>query len=1407
MRFRALLGIAISATLIFTAAPAAMAVDDPGIPLIVDGEISAVIVLPVDPGERVVAAAESLADSLADVSGDDAPDIISVVDMLGPTPPDPSLTRILVGLHSHTAQAMEVEFDGLSRDGWVVHAHAATPGVPQSLEIVGPTDDGSWAGTMAFIERELGVRWLMPGETGDYVPTATDVSVGVVNRRFEPAFSMGELYSIPENPWIERMGMQRSMDPGDRFSHNMYRIFPAGLYATTHPEYYPVVNGQRRIPGQNGIPGHYQWNPRFTPETKQVVVDYILYFFANNPDAQWFSLGVNDENGFDDEVTLNAPANSIGVPSVSDPYFAWVNDIVDTVTAGGTQFQDKLFGVVAYSALQDAPSFDLNPQVVPFLTKDVGIWLDTTIRDSDRDWIADWQDVASTIGFYDYTYGTFYSLPRIYPHLMQDGYEYLESIGVKSYFAEWQPNWGEGPKGYIQAKLTRDPSLDVDDLLEEWATLAVGSAAAAPLIQYYEHWEDFWTTRVTSTDWWEASKRGIYLNIHTSAYLDAVNQNDIDLTKNLMAQVESLAVTADQQARADVLSRNADIYVAAMASYPKSTVTVASETEALAWLAADGGVATAIEQAALRNQLLDAELARPDSALYADPRGFGAGNNWNGVNTHLQSRFVEYLGASEASGGPVTERLRDLASAPDDTLLRTFAREILVRSVPAENTVVDPSFEQQSGDLTASGTWYTQTNAAGGRFFASEDVARTGSKSIEAEDVAFSAISQVVPVTAGAGTAVAHYRTPADTSSTASLWFKVGLLAADGTQIAINHAYTDTLNASGAAGTWKEARLQFPIPADVGGVPVTDILLQLEVYQQTDGVPVYADDFEFSQSAPLDTAAFDAVRGGYARILETSQADRYTPASLGAAQDAYDAVIAAIREYGLTAQSAFDALVEDARVAFADLELRPSTIENSRWLSDIAYEAGSWSPASGVQTGIHLDLNAAGVPYEVQTDTGQSPSAKAVGVEAPSDLVYDLSALGVDTFEATPAIDAGADLPRLFSTDVTLPLGGTRFAVDQTGFVTAHGQDGVASFVLSTTENGSSYIGDADLPPVYSPLLRIIEADDTVREVRATQSVDVRDWMADTNLNNTDVGQMQQLSGAGNGTAKSYLFFDIPSDIDLDTVKKVELDMWLAATFGVTTLTVSGSTVDAWDADTITYNTQPTAYTEAEVDALPPVEFAVYGDGELLATASARFGETPAALSIPLDEVAELRLATSANTGPLAPHAVWADARIYDFVLTETPGPSESPDPDPSGGPTPEPTDGATDGGAWATVDVGEARVEVGGTLDVSVTGLTPGQQIQATVYSEPMAVTGIPRASSSGTVAFPVQIPAGFALGAHTLEITSAGQAAIRIPLTVVASGQLADTGGQLPAAIVLLALGALAAGAALRLRHRRGA
>ncbi|MCT9002486.1 choice-of-anchor I family protein [Microbacterium memoriense] len=123
----------------------------------------------------------------------------------------------------------------------------------------------------------------------------------------------------------------------------------------------------------------------------------------------------------------------------------------------------------------------------------------------------------------------------------------------------------------------------------------------------------------------------------------------------------------------------------------------------------------------------------------------------------------------------------------------------------------------------------------------------------------------------------------------------------------------------------------------------------------------------------------------------------------------------------------------------------------------------------------------------------------------------------------------------------------------------------------------------------------------------------------------------------------------------------------------------------------------------------------------------------------------------------------------------------------------------------WATIDIGSGRVEQGGALPVVLSGLTPGQQIGATLYSDPIVITGIPTAGLDGRTAFTVRVPSNLALGAHTLVISAPGQVDIRVPVEVVAPGTLAATGGTFPIGFVtVLALGVLVAGIVLTVRRR---
>ncbi|WP_125133033.1 choice-of-anchor I family protein [Microbacterium sp. 10M-3C3] len=135
------------------------------------------------------------------------------------------------------------------------------------------------------------------------------------------------------------------------------------------------------------------------------------------------------------------------------------------------------------------------------------------------------------------------------------------------------------------------------------------------------------------------------------------------------------------------------------------------------------------------------------------------------------------------------------------------------------------------------------------------------------------------------------------------------------------------------------------------------------------------------------------------------------------------------------------------------------------------------------------------------------------------------------------------------------------------------------------------------------------------------------------------------------------------------------------------------------------------------------------------------------------------------------------------------------------------PGSGVQTGGTWAKVALSNGgRVEQGTALQVTLTGLTPGQRVAATLFSTPITVSNIPAADASGTTRFAVQIPAGFDLGAHRLVITTAGQDPIQVGVTVVRPGALAATGAETPWGIALAgALLLVAGGLAVTLRKRR--
>src|SRR5690606_31551695 len=129
-------------------------------------------------------------------------------------------------------------------------------------------------------------------------------------------------------------------------------------------------------------------------------------------------------------------------------------------------------------------------------------WKDLEIGSIGTQHTENWMLSAQNLGFYEYLYGAQYNLPRVYNQQMAENYQFAKGQGVIGHVAEIYPNWGEGPKPWVSAKLQWDPDQDVDLLLYDWYLHAVGEEAAPYLEQYFEKWEQIWTERMLESDWY-----------------------------------------------------------------------------------------------------------------------------------------------------------------------------------------------------------------------------------------------------------------------------------------------------------------------------------------------------------------------------------------------------------------------------------------------------------------------------------------------------------------------------------------------------------------------------------------------------------------------------------------------------------------------------------------------------------------------------------------------------------------------------------------------------------------------------------------------------------------------------------------------------------------------------------------
>ncbi|NUR83513.1 MAG: DUF4838 domain-containing protein, partial [Nonomuraea sp.] len=468
-------------------------------------------------------------------------------------------------------------------------------------------------------------------------------------------------------------------------------------------------------------------------------------------------------------------------------YYAWVNAVVTRVLA---QKPGVRFGLLAYRKLETPPSFALNRQVVPFLTQDRYAWTDPAAETAGHALVDRWLAVCSQLGFYDYLYGAPYLLPRMFTRRYARTIQYAKQRGIVAHYAELYPNWGEGPKPWVSAKLLWDAGADPAALQREWCERAVGTAAAPDLSAYFELWEQFWAERVPGSSWF--LPEATYQTFNLPQYLDLVEEGDLTRSRTLLDSVVARASTAQQKARATVLRRAYEFYEASALSYPRAVTPPTTQEAALAMLR--GGVDAhqgRLDLAARRLALIKEFATDPVLVLQMNPASY-PNLTWTGWNPGEYWSLVAYLRASEPTGGPVTDLATSLSAE------HAYARLVLA-GVPARNLVANPDLE------SGLAPWALLPRSNGTRAISRP----AGEAVLRVTGQGWGGPAQKIAVTPGLARLTASYRAPAGTA--ASVQLALDLYTAAGTAIP-SSSVRSPVTYLRPSGEWTPLQLDCEIP-------------------------------------------------------------------------------------------------------------------------------------------------------------------------------------------------------------------------------------------------------------------------------------------------------------------------------------------------------------------------------------------------------------------------------------------------------------------------------------------------------------------------------------------------------------------------------------------------------------------
>ena len=368
-----------------------------------------------------------------------------------------------------------------------------------------------------FLQDQVGVRWLWPGETGTVIPDAPTVSVGEIDVHEVPEIKQRKLRNTirstflnriqeftgpldgetiqrlqkDERDWLRRMRMGRSLfiDYGHAFTSWWER------FGEEHPEYFALYEDRRRPAGPIDRVKMCVAEPALWDA---VVADWREKWEDNPVAYQTLNACENDGGGFCEcekcaawdipEYTEETPEGPRVI--LSDRYAKFWNEVATRVAEVD---EDAYVTAYAYSRYRFPPrETTLEPNIIIGFVPGVGYPnAGEQSQQFREDWVA-WHEQAAKLFLRPNWLGALHTVPRAPLHRMAADFKFAARNGmVGTDFDSLSGQWlAQGPVYYLLSRLHWDTDASTEAILDEYYS-AFGDAA--PMVEeYFEYWNDFW---------------------------------------------------------------------------------------------------------------------------------------------------------------------------------------------------------------------------------------------------------------------------------------------------------------------------------------------------------------------------------------------------------------------------------------------------------------------------------------------------------------------------------------------------------------------------------------------------------------------------------------------------------------------------------------------------------------------------------------------------------------------------------------------------------------------------------------------------------------------------------------------------------------------------------------------------